>query len=224
MSDILAAPALLDSARRLAAALAVLDARGQAAPLLARVATDMGPGCFPLFIKLFCIIGESHDQAAKRQLARAMGDLLRAGATPAGPLNGWGETADAPGFTRGLFGAMGRRKLDPVAYLCAWYSQTTDRPLLDAATFEHALTQCLEVMAADPQACALYRDKLLNDAATLPDGSVNEATRSRLRALALAWGVGLAPARVAMLLLHPDRGPVPFEAVQQAIAAAGVVP
>lgn len=223
MSEVLAAPALLDSARRLAAALAVLDARGQAAALLARVAADMGPGCFPLFIKLFCIVGESRDQAAKRQLARAMGDLLRAGATPAGPLNGWGE-ADAPDFTRGLFGAMGRRKLDPVAYLCAWYSQTTDRPQLDAATFERALTQCLAVIAADPQACALYRDKLLNDAATLPDGSVNEATRSRLRALALAWGVGLAPARVATLVLHPDRSPVPFEVVQQAIADAGVAP
>ena len=128
MNPPLAAPALLESARRLAAALPALQGRGQAAALLTRLAADLGPGCYPLLLKLFCIVGESRDLAARRQLALALGDLLRAGALPAGPLNGWGE-ADAPAFARSLFGAASRRKLDPIAYLCAWFSQTTDRPL-----------------------------------------------------------------------------------------------
>lgn len=199
MNQPLAAPALLESARRLAAALPAFAGRGQAAGLLTRLATDLGPGCYPLLLKLFCIVGESRDLAAQRQLAVALGDLLRAGALPAGPLNGWGE-ADAPAFARSLFGAASRRKLDPLAYLCAWYSQTTDRPLLDASSFRTTLIPLLQVIDADPLTARLYRDKLLNDAATLPEGSVSQATRARLRQLAQAWTAGQTPQQIAALV------------------------
>ena len=199
MNPPLAAPVLLESARRLAAALQALQGRGQAAALLTRLAADLGPGCYPLLLKLFCIVGESRDHAARRQLALALGDLLRAGALPAGPLNGWGE-ADAPAFARSLFGAASRRKLDPIAYLCAWFSQTTDRPLLDAAGFRQTLIPLLQVLDADPQTASLYRAKLLNDAATLPEGSISQPTRDRLRQLAQAWAGGQTPQQIAASL------------------------
>lgn len=210
------------------ALLAALDQEPDAnerVSLLNRVARNFGDDWFAAFVKVLCIVGQSRDQRAKELLADALCTAIQKGDMPSGFLTPWGIPSSmlvlSPTATTSFFQRAARRSLDPIEYLCAWYSQATHLTPLGDMIFRESLTALLALFNALPQAAAAYQAKLASDALNHPEGTFTEATRSRLLAIAEEWRHGLDPQTIAANMLRFDRGPIRAEEVKKDLLAQG---
>ncbi len=192
---------LLHAARELIVAIHKADSPQQRHRLLQQVASLLSDENFPALIKLFVIVGESDDIFAKKSLAHALADTLVRGDIPSAPLAAWGsaslgKAALARGFSAGA-------RLDPLEYLCAWYSQSTgnishdDHPTLSPESFSRALEALIAVFAGQADFAQRYRDKLSADLENSQDGAMNAATQKLLKQIADDWQQGASPRSIA---------------------------
>jgi hypothetical protein len=86
------------------------------------------------------------------------------------------------------FGAP--RSLGPIEYLCAWFAQAEPARALSAQQFHSAARAVMDLIAASPEARALYCEKLLADVDDPISGALTRQTRQALRALVSAWSSG----------------------------------
>ena len=192
---LLARPDLRAAARRLALGLARCEAVELRIALLKRIMRLLGDNHYPVFVKILATIGQSDDPHAKRMMAETLAWAMQRNDLPSGSLTGWGSAApwlgQSASFSAGsLLRAAPRRNFDPIAYLTAWYSQTTDRPRLSAAAYGPTLAALIDLFQAHPPAARAYRAKLSSDISHLPEGTFSEATRTRLLELVRDWELG----------------------------------
>ena len=192
---------LLHAARELIVAIHKADSPQQRHRLLQQVTSLLSDKNFPALIKLFVIVGESDDTFAKKSLANALADTLIRGDIPSAPLAAWGsvslgKAALARGFSAGA-------RLDPLEYLCAWYSQRAennshdDSPTLSPESFARALEALIEVFTGQPDFAQRYRDKLSADLENSHDGAMNAATHKLLKQITDDWQKGVSPRSIA---------------------------
>jgi hypothetical protein len=180
---------LLETTRRLVAALQREVSVELRLALAKRVVRQLGDEAYPVFLKMLLIVAESEDAGAKQCVA----DLLAAAAQrmdlPSGPLSGWGSSLrsaadDAPSPA----GSMNRRRLlGPIEYLTVWYCQQTQRPMLDQALYADAMRKLLALFELNPQLRAFYASKLSAEVGTELEGTYTCDTRDILGRLAQRW-------------------------------------
>jgi hypothetical protein len=163
--------------------------------LLAAVCEGLGDELYPAFLRVLWTIGRHGDHAACAAVAQALVHALRTGRLPSGRRSAWGEGAASPAASSPTPpSAYGRvRSLGPLEYLCAWHVQADAARALSSAQFHLAACALMDLVAASPDARALYCDKLLADADDPLPGALTRQTREALRALASAWAAGAAP-------------------------------
>jgi hypothetical protein len=161
----------------------------------------LGETWHPFYVKLLMVVGESAPVAAQNLVADSMAHAMQRGQSPGGALNAWG----VPTQLAAVVGQLGegflrmavRRTLDPIAYACAWYSQSTSRNPLSQDIFERTISALISLFASSPWATSVYQSKLLADAANSTEGTFTDLTRLRLSALVSLWKQGLAPSQIA---------------------------
>jgi hypothetical protein len=161
----------------------------------------LGETWHPFYIKLLMVIGESAPFSAKALVAESIGHAMQRGQSPGGALNAWG----VPTQLAAVVGQLGegflrmavRRTLDPLAYTCAWYSQSTSRSPLPQATFESTISALIALFSASEWAASVYQSKLSTDAANSTEGTFTGLTRLRVSTLASLWKQGLEPSQIA---------------------------
>jgi hypothetical protein len=172
------------------------------ATLLHRLADRFGDTHFPVMIKLLCIVGASPDDRAKRLVCNALAQCMRLESMPSGALSSWGLPAVwAPGEqippTR-FAGALPARKLNPVAYLIAWYSQPTNRTSLEETIYVKLLSELLALFSNSPMSRQLYCNLLEQNVQFQRPGTFHEVTGKRILFVAQQWMSGLAPQEIAL--------------------------
>lgn len=192
---------LLQAAREMIVAIHRAESPQQRHRLLQQMTSLLSDENFPALIKLFVIVGESDDSFAKKALANALADTLVRGDVPSAPLAAWGSAslgsaAHARGFSAGA-------RLDPLQYLCAWYSQNTDHssqdvnPALSPSSFSRALEALIAVFAEHTDFSQRYRDKLIADLHTGQEGAMSGTTQKLLKQIADDWQQGMSPRAIA---------------------------
>lgn len=192
---------LLQAARAMIVAIHQATSPNQRHRLLQQIATLLTDENFPALVKLFVIVGESDDVFAKKSLAEALADTLVRGDIPSAPLAAWGSAsiglaAQARGFSAGA-------RLDPLQYLCAWYTQTNEHtveaanPSLSPNSFSRALEALIAVFAGHPDIAKKYRDKLNADLHNSQDGVLSTTTQKLLKLIIEDWEQGLSPRAIA---------------------------
>ncbi len=168
----------------------------------------LGETWHPFYIKLLMVIGESAPAAAKVLVAESISHAMQRGQSPGGALNAWG----VPTQLAAVVGQLGegflrmavRRTLDPLAYACAWYSQSTSRSPLPQATFETTIRGLIALFSASSWAASVYQSKLLTDAANSTEGTFTSLTRLRVSTLVSLWQQGLEPSQIAAEVARTD--------------------
>jgi hypothetical protein len=192
---------LLQAAREMIVAIHHAPSPHQRHRLLQQITSLLTDENFPALIKLFVIVGESDDTFAKKSLAEALADTLVRGDIPSAPLAAWGSTSlglavQARGFSAGT-------RLDPLQYLCAWYTQSTEHttqttsPTLSPSSFSRALEALIAVFAEHPEVAQKYRDKLNADLHNSQDGALSTTTQKLLRQIIEDWQQAVPPRLIA---------------------------
>jgi hypothetical protein len=177
--------------------------------ILNQFARDVSDERYPEFIKVLKVIGASDDEAAKRLTAETLAEAMRRGDPPSGSLTAWGISMEWAAAQTQLaspfFQSAPRRYFDPIEYLCAWHSQSTNRvpPLSDEA-FRETLMALIRLFNTAPAAARTYQTKLSADVVNRPAGTFFEATRARITAIVEAWAQGLPPEQIALHCLKTD--------------------
>lgn len=158
--------------------------------LLVRVCDALGDQLYPAFLRVLTLIGQQGDHAARAAVARALVHALRTGRLPSGRRGAWGASAELAAAG----GGFGRtRSLGPIEYLCAWHANGEADRALPADQFCSAAAAVMDLVAASPEARALYCEKLLadvDDPLGSISGTLTRQARNALRALATAWADG----------------------------------
>jgi hypothetical protein len=201
---------LLETTRRLVAALQQEPSMELRLALAKRIVRQLGDEAYPVFLKMLLIVAESEDAAAKQCVA----DLLAAAAQrmdlPSGQLSAWGSSHRnaaeivAPSMT----GSMNRRRLlGPIEYLTVWYCQQTQRPMLDRALYADAMRKLLALFELNPQLRAFYAGKLDAEVGIELEGTYTRDTREILGRIAERWQqAGSTPEEVVQAAI---RGTMP---------------
>lgn len=159
--------------------------------LLARVCEALGDQLYPAFLRVLALIGQHGDHGARAAVAHALVHALRTGRLPSGRRGAWGANPSiAP---EGGSGYGRTRSLGPIEYLCAWHTHADAAQALPAEQFCTAAAAVMDLVAASPEARALYCEKLLadvDDPLGPMSGALTRQARSALRALATAWADG----------------------------------
>jgi len=196
-------PDILSAARALMHSLAACGDVELRVAVLKRVARCLGDANYPVFIKLLTVVGDSDDRMAKRLLADTLAFAMMRGDVPSGSLTGWGSAGSWAASASGALPASSflrvvpRRQFDPIEYLTAWFSQSTDRVRLRREIYECALTALVKLFDVHPAGARSYQSKLKADAANQPEGTFAEATRMRLFEIASDWERGAEPGAIA---------------------------
>ena len=196
-------PDILSAARALVHSLAASADAELRVAILKRVARRLGDANYPVFIKLLTVVGDSDDRAAKRLLADTLAFAMMRGDVPSGSLTGWGSAGSWAGTASGALPASSflrvvpRRQFDPIEYLTAWFSQSTDRVRLRPEVYASALAALVKLFDAHPAGARSYQSKLRADAAHQPEGTFAEATRTRLFEIACDWERGADAGAIA---------------------------
>lgn len=192
---------LLHAAREMIVAIHHAGSPHQRHRLLQQITSLLTDENFPALIKLFMIVGESDDAFAKKTLAEALADTLVRGDIPSAPLAAWGSASIGPAAQARGFSAGAR--LDPLQYLCAWFTQTVERtgeasnPLLSTTSFSRALDALIAVFADQTHIAKKYRDKLRTDLHNSQDGALSATTRKLLKQIIDDWEQGLSNTAIA---------------------------
>ena len=192
---------LLHAAREMIVAIHQSGSPHQRHRLLQQITSLLTDENFPALIKLFVIVGESDDAFAKKSLAQALADTLVRGDIPSAPLAAWGSASvglatQARGFSAGA-------RLDPLQYLCAWFTQTIERtgeaanPLLSTGSFSRALEALIAVFADQADIAKKYRDKLRTDLHNSQEGALSATTQKMLAQIVEDWEQGLPHSVIA---------------------------
>jgi hypothetical protein len=192
---------LLQAAREMIVAIHQAASPNQRHRLLQQIASLLTDENFPALIKLFVIVGESDDAFAKKSLAEALADTLMRGDIPSAPLAAWGSTSlglavQARGFSAGT-------RLDPLQYLCAWYTQSASHttqvanPALSPGSFSRALEALIAVFAGHAEVAQRYRDKLNADLHNSQDGALSATTQKLLKQITEDWQEAMSPRLIA---------------------------
>lgn len=196
---------LLTAARALVEAFVSIDTPQQAHRFLRQLNDQFGDNQFPALLKLFCIVGESDDDIAKKLLARGFSAALERGDLMSSFLPAWGRS-DISHSIPASSGSSARpptraqSRLDPVQYLCAWHSQRTSFTPLSAAVFRKSLESMLRVFLSDPACVANYRQKLTDDLTSLPEGALSALARQKLGRLVELLGTSTSATEIAHLV------------------------
>lgn len=207
--------ALQRAADRLIAALEAKADDEYRLAVLKRVARRFGETDYPLLLRLFTLVAEAGDDAAKRLVADTLAGALERADLPSGSLTSWGGSRlPQPGagglsvemLSRGFFGATPNRRLGPIEYLTVWHFQRTQRTHLSKDAYAQALAQLVALLDHSERARRLYPAKLEADSQSDLEGAYTRATRDRLRAIAQAWRAGALPQAVAAAALGEPVG------------------
>jgi hypothetical protein len=148
--------------------------------LLERLSAALGDDLYPALLSVLCVIGERGTHEAQGVVARALVEGLRSGRVPSGRRPAWG--ASSPGTD-----LRPMRRLGPIEYLCAWYSQPGAIAAPSAPSFDRSLRSLLGLVATHPQARLLYCERLRAVAEDPLSGTLTRATRDGLVQLAQTW-------------------------------------
>lgn len=192
---------LLQAAREMIVAIHQAASPNQRHRLLQQITSLLTDENFPALIKLFVIVGESDDAFAKKSLAEALADTLMRGDIPSAPLAAWGSTSlgmavQARGFSAG-------KRLDPLEYLCAWYTGSAEHtmqatnPTLSASSFSRALEALIAVFVEHSEVAQKYRDKLTADLHNSQDGALSATTQKLLKQIIEDWQQAMPPRLIA---------------------------
>jgi hypothetical protein len=130
-----------------------------------------------------------------------LADTLMRGDIPSAPLAAWGSTSlglavQARGFSAGT-------RLDPLQYLCAWYTQSASHttqvanPALSPSSFSRALEALIAVFAGHAEVAQRYRDKLNADLHNSQDGALSATTQKLLKQITEDWQEAMSPRLIA---------------------------
>jgi hypothetical protein len=207
---------LLETTRRLIAALQQEPSMELRLALAKRIVRQLGDEAYPVFLKMLLIVAESEDPEAKQCVA----DLLAAAAQrmdlPSGQLSAWGgssrngheESVAVPAVS----GSMNRRRLlGPIEYLTVWYCQQTQRPMLDRNLYADALRKLLTLFELNPQLRTFYASKLDAEVGIELEGTYTCDTRRILGRLAQRWQrAGSTPEEVVQAAIHGSEPDMPM--------------
>lgn len=150
--------------------------------LLEDVCLKLGDQLYPAFLQILFEIDQHSDDAARRIVAKTLVGCLQTGRLPTGKLSAWGSTS--------LTGdsAFGQsRRLGPIEFVCAWYSQPSNESPMSQQQFLVILDSLLSLVASDKSAKNLYCHKLLADAEDPLGGSLSSQTRAGLIDMTTHW-------------------------------------
>jgi hypothetical protein len=197
---------LLAAARLLVEAFVSIKTSQQSHKFLRQLNEHFDDCQFPALLKLFCIVGESDDIVAKKLLARGLAAALERGDMMSSFLPAWGRSdfSSAPLIqmqsaekSAAHPSTRSQSRLDLLQYLCAWHCQRTSFTPISAAEFRKSLASLLEVFTADAACVAIYRQKLADDLATLPEGALSTLARQKLAKLLELLGTARSCADIA---------------------------
>jgi hypothetical protein len=175
---------LLAAARLLIETFVSIQTPQQSHKFLRQLNDQFGDHQFPALLKLFCIVGESDDDLAKKMLARGLAAALERGDLVSSSLPTWGRSdISHPSLTQSRSPARSQTRLDPLQYLVAWHSQRTSFAPLSSAVFQKSVKAMLQVFMADPACVSIYRQKLADDLISLPEGALSSLARQKLTRL-----------------------------------------
>jgi hypothetical protein len=186
MAALLSEPRWVQAAQALVDGCIDLPSDEERVALLAAICEGLGDELYPTFLRVLWTIGRHGDHAACAAVARTLVHALRTGRLPSGRRNAWGASASAQ--SAACFGST--RSLGPLEYLCAWHAQAEPARAMSAAQFHSAARALMDLIAASPEARALYCEKLLADVDDPIGGALTRQTRAALRGLATAWADG----------------------------------
>jgi len=187
-------PRWREAARALVAGCVDLRGGEDAVTLLEAVCQGLGDELYPAFLRVLCEIGRHGDHGARAAVARTLVQALRSGRLPSGRRAAWGSST-WPG------GPAGGRSLGPLEYLCASAADREGPSALSARDFDLGAQSVMALVAADDEARLLYGEHLLARAEDPLEGALPRAGRQAMRALALSWLKGAAPAEASAAFL-----------------------
>ncbi|WP_266167825.1 hypothetical protein [Dyella subtropica] len=199
---------LLETTRRLVAALQQESSVDLRLALAKRIVRQLGDEAYPVFLKILLIVAESDDAAAKQCVADLLAVAAQRMDLPCGQLSAWGSSCrnDVEDTAPYAAGSMNRRRvLGPIEYLTVWYCQQTQRPMLDEALYADAMHKLLALFELNPQLRMFYANMLDAEVGTELEGTYTGETRDVLHRLAQRW---------------QQDGSTPEEVVQAAIRGA----
>lgn len=189
---------LLETTRRLVAALQQEPSEERRLALAKRVVRKLGDEAYPVFLKIMLVIAESEDAAARQAVADLLASAAQRMDLPSGQLGAWGSSGHGAGASRG-------RLLGPIEYLTTWYCQPTPRPMLEEPLYADALGKLLALFNLNPRLRKWYAAKLEADASNELEGTYTKDTRDTLRRIARHWpDEANSPTDVVRAAIHGD--------------------
>lgn len=187
---------VLETTRRLVAALQHESSDERRLALAKRVVRKLGDEAYPVFLKIMLVVAESEDPAARQTVADLLATAAQRMDLPSGQLGAWGSSGQGRAGSRG-------RLLGPIEYLTTWYCQPTPRPMLEEPLYADALGKLLTLFNLNPRLRKLYAAKLEADASNELEGTYTKDTRDTLRRIAQHW---------------PDASNTPADVVRAAVS------
>jgi len=164
----------------------VLDSRPEPEFRLAiinRLNQQLGEQPYPSLLKAMLMVAEGDDEPAKALLADTFAYAIDEMNLPTGSVSSWGASAGLPAYAR---------RLGPIEFLTAWFSQPTDRTTLSRSGYQRTLVGLIKLFNCSAHARQLYPRWLQSEVESRQEGTYTKSTRDRLAAIARSWLDGLS--------------------------------
>lgn len=170
------------AAQELISGLYSLDNPDHQVELLESVCNKLGDNLYPAFLQILQLIDKQADDAARIITASTLINCLQMDRLPSGKLSAWGASSISQDTSFGQ-----SRRLGPIEFVCAWYSQPSSEAPMSQQQFMLILGSLLSLVSSDNTAKQLYCYKLKADSEDPLSGSLSSRTRNGLNDLADAW-------------------------------------
>ena len=168
-----------------------MDALGRAGDreaqvwLLYEIASDLGPGLYPVLVRILCAVERYGDAPARRLVCGVLAYGAETWRAPPGRVEAWGGPA-GEGF-----------ELGPVEYLIVWHMQQDVIGPLPGDRFKAAMRHLLGLACATAEGRRAQAGHLEGVAARGLPGHVGPRAAEQIAALARDVSGGLAPEQMA---------------------------
>lgn len=139
-------------------------------------------GLYPVFLQILFTVEQHGTFEAKELVAETFFYSLVSGRLPEGSIPAWGANQTVADSAFGL-----TRRLGPIEYCCAWYSQPGMLEPLSRGVFTSVVSSLIRLFSVNENMRKLYCEKLIADAEDPIGGSLSRQTRDGLTKLASLW-------------------------------------